>query len=76
MYICKMTTLTINIDNTKRKGMALLSYLKALSESDDFIIIDEVRTPNDETIQAIKDSELGRVNEYNSSEELFDKLGI
>jgi len=71
-----MTTLTINIDNTKRKGMALLSYLKALSESDDFIIIDEVRTPNDETIQAIKDSELGRVNEYNSSEELFDKLGI
>lgn len=71
-----MTTLTINIDNTKRKGIALLSYLKALSESDDFIIIDEEKTPNNETLQAIKDAELGKVNKYNSAEELFDKLGI
>ena len=71
-----MTTLTINIDNTKSKGIALLSYLKALSESDDFIIIDEKKTPNNETIQAIKDVELGKINEYNSSEELFSKLGI
>ncbi len=34
------------------------------------------KNSNKETILAIKDVELGNVNKYNSSEELFDKLGI
>jgi hypothetical protein len=63
-----MTTVVIN-DRTK-EGKALIELIKHLKHA---TIIDE-KTPNSSLMKSIEDAESGKVNEYNSTEELFAKL--
>lgn|GEM_PF-1083955 len=58
----------LTIDPEADVSMKLIEFI----ETQPFITI--VKEPNDETIQALEDAELGKLNRYSSSDELFKKL--
>jgi hypothetical protein len=63
-----MTKVVIN-DRTK-EGKALIEFIKHLK----YVTIIEEKTPKTPLLKSVEDAELVKVNEYNSTEELFAKL--
>lgn len=69
-YLCgelkrkTMATYTITINEKTKSGKSLVSYLRSLG------VIDE--KPNNETLEAMKDVENGKVTTYGSFEEYLE----
>jgi hypothetical protein len=61
---------TAVIDDRTKEGKALIELIRHLKQA---TIVDE-GTPNADLLKSVKDAESGKVNEYNSTEELFAKL--
>jgi len=69
-----MTTLTIKVNNRTKKGKQLLYLIGKLASDSNLLTIE--KTPNAETLEAMKEAEQGNGKEYASIDELFRDLGI
>jgi antitoxin component of RelBE/YafQ-DinJ toxin-antitoxin module len=58
----------LTIDPQTDVALKLIEFLK----TQPFVTV--VKEPNEETIQAIEEARQGKLNEYNNSDELFEKL--
>ena len=66
-----MATYTITLNERTSDGMALLSYLKALG-----VVIKEVHPRSKSSyVRSQEDKKAGRIEEFTSSEEMFQSLG-
>lgn len=59
-----------------RTGDAIRVFLQQCINKNGLPFIPENKTPNLETLEAIKDSENGHVTSYKNSDEMFKDLGI
>ena len=67
-----MSTITVKISSTTKRGKYLLDLLKEMSKTGKDIRIE--RIPNAETIEAMEDAENGKVTRVNSVDKLFDSI--
>jgi hypothetical protein len=67
-----MSTITVKISSTTRRGKYLSDLLKEMSKTGKDIKIEHI--PNSETIKAMKDAEHGKVTAVNSVDELFGSI--
>ena len=66
-----MATYTITLNERTSDGKALLSYLKALG-----VVIKEVNPRSKSSyVRSQEDKKAGRIEEFTSSEEMFQSLG-
>ena len=67
-----MSTVTVKISSSTRRGKYLLNLLQEMAKTGKDIKIEH--TPNAETIKAMKDAENGKVINVKSVDELFDSI--
>lgn len=67
-----MSTITIKINNTTKRGKYIVGLLREMAKTGKDIKIEKI--PNEETIAAMKDAESGNVLKVNSVDELFDSI--
>ena len=67
-----MATYTITINERSTSGKALMAYLRALG-----VLIKKVSPKTKSSYQrSQEDKKAGRIEEFSSSEEMFESLGI
>lgn len=67
-----MSTITVKISKTTRRGKYLSALLQEMAKTGKDIKIEH--TPNAATIKAMKDAENGKVTGVNDIDELFDSI--
>jgi len=69
-----MATHTILINDSTNKTKHLLGLIKEMARSEKNIEVDPAKSPNQETLEAIKDVENGNVFRAKDTEDLFMQL--
>lgn len=67
-----MSTITIKISNTTKRGKYIVGLLREMAKTGKDIKIEN--TPNAETIKAMKDAENGNTVKVESVDDLFDSI--
>lgn len=67
-----METIHLKIRTNTKRGKYLLGLLREMAKTGKDIEFE--RIPNEETIEAMKEAETGKVMEVNSIDELFDSI--
>ncbi len=69
-----MATHTIIINDSTNKTKHLLGLIIEMAKSEKNIEVDPAKNPNRETLEAIKDAEIGNVFRAKNTEDLFMQL--
>ncbi|SHJ21082.1 hypothetical protein SAMN05444280_11376 [Tangfeifania diversioriginum] len=67
-----MATVQVKIKTNTKRGKYLYGLLKEMAKTGRDIEFEH--TPNDETIEAMKEAEQGKTTKVNSVDELFDSI--